>query len=89
MTRSYGSATSPCCCPTTPHVYAFTRSLGGETLLTLGNFTGEEQVVALEDHALSGAQTVIGNYPERPLADGGVTLRPWEVLVLRPVRPAR
>ena len=75
--------------PDDPHVYAFTRSLGEETLLTLANFTGEEQVVSLEDHALSGAQTVIGNYPERPLADSGLTLRPWEVLVLRPVRPAQ
>jgi len=67
-----------------PHdeaVYAFVRSLGETSLLVLGNFTGGEQHVDLDDAAeWVGARLVLGNYPaagiERPL-------RPWESRVYR------
>lgn len=66
-----------------PHVYAFTRTMGAEQLLVLGNFSGDEQFAAVGPDWV-GSQLVLGNY--RPAAeprDEGVTLRPWEGLVLR------
>ena len=49
-------------------VYAYVRSLGGDELLVLGNFTGDEVVVALP--GWEDAQPVIGT--------PGLTLGPWE-----------
>ena len=63
-----------------PHVYAFTRTLGAESLLVLGNFTGDVQPVeGLDDWA--PAEVVIANTPAPdPFAAG---LAPWEAVVLR------
>lgn len=69
--------------PEDPHVYAFTRTLGSEQLLVLGNFSGDDQVAEV-DPEWSGAELVIGNYPAPTLGKGGrVALRPWEAVVLR------
>jgi len=63
-------------------VYAFLRRLEGTELLVLGNFTGQEQVVALADAAAwAGAELVLGNYPE--VAGPDLPLRPWESRVYR------
>jgi oligo-1,6-glucosidase len=58
-------------------VYAFTRRLGDDELLVLGNFSGEDAAVDLPD---PGGELVLGNY-----ADSGEpgTLRPWEARILR------
>ena len=58
-------------------VYAFTRRLGDEELLVLGNFSGEDAPVALDD---PGGELVLGNYDD---AGDELTLRPWEARVLR------
>ena len=58
-------------------VYAFTRRLGDDELLVLGNFSGEDAPVELED---SGGELVLGNYEDA--GEPGV-LRPWETRVLR------
>ena len=68
--------------PDHPHVYAFTRTLGAETLLVAGNFSGEHQSLdgldGLDDWA--GAEVVIANVDDpAPITAG---LRPWEAVVL-------
>jgi oligo-1,6-glucosidase len=64
------------------HVYAFTRTLGAESLLVLGNFSAEVQPIeGLDDWA--GAEVVLTNTPSPdPFAAG---LAPWEAVVLRRV----
>ena len=62
-------------------VYAFTRRLGDDELLVLGNFSGEDAPVALDD---LGGELVLGNYEDAGQPD---TLRPWEARILRR-RPA-
>ena len=70
--------------PEHPHVYAFTRALGGTRLLVLGNFSGRDQTADLGQRLETMTEVVIGNYPApAPIAAGGVRLRPWEALVLR------
>ena len=68
--------------PDDPDVYAFTRSLDGETLVVAANFRGESREVDLGIE-LAGAERVIGNYPEDQSGKHQTTLRPWEALVLR------
>ena len=58
-------------------VYAFTRRLGDDELLVLGNFSGEDAAVALDD---LGGELVLGNYADA--GEPGV-LRPWEARILR------
>ncbi|MGN6033726.1 MAG: alpha-amylase family glycosyl hydrolase, partial [Thermomicrobiales bacterium] len=69
--------------PDDPAVYAFTRSLDGETWLVLGNFSRQDQTPAL-DAAWTGpdVERVIGNYADRAVGEA-ITLRAWELLVLR------
>jgi len=66
--------------PNDEHVYAFTRSLDGVELLTLGNFTGRSIPVDLPGWA--GEKLLLGNYPPDG-NDGGIVLRPWEARVYR------
>jgi oligo-1,6-glucosidase len=68
-----------------PHVYAFTRTLGTESLLVLGNFSADHQPLDhLEDRAAwADAEVVLANTPSpTPITDG---LAPWESVVLRRV----
>src|SRR5215203_1831616 len=58
-------------------VYAFTRRLGDDELLVLGNFSGEDAAVDVE---YPGGELLLGNYAEP--GDQRV-LRPWEARVLR------
>ncbi|HYH11040.1 MAG TPA: alpha-glucosidase [Thermomicrobiales bacterium] len=64
-----------------PKVYAFTRSLGGVTLLVLGNFSSDEVPVTLPDaQEWAQEELLIGNYPPRT-GDDGIVLQPWETRV--------
>jgi oligo-1,6-glucosidase len=67
-----------------PHVYAFTRSLDGVTLLVAGNFSSADQCLdELPDADVwRDAELVLGNYPA-PTVRGDLTLRPWEARVCR------
>lgn len=72
--------------PRDEHVYAFVRSLPDTRLLVLGNFSGQDQEVTLDDAdvplAWGSAELVLGNYT----ADAAVSrlhLRPWELKVFR------
>jgi oligo-1,6-glucosidase len=76
--------------PDDEQVYAFTRSLDGDTLLVVVNVSGEERAVDLgdawpadggDDADRGWGELVLGTHP----ADGarpGV-LRPWEAVVVR------
>ena len=63
--------------PDDERVYAFTRRLGDDELLVLGNFSGEDAAVGLGD---AGGELLLGNYPD---AGEELVLRPWEARVLR------
>ncbi len=65
-----------------PTLYAFTRTLGEETLLVVGNFSGvpSELPLAVAGELVIG-NLVIGNYGEVPDIAGA--LLPWEVRVVR------
>ncbi|NEM06808.1 alpha,alpha-phosphotrehalase [Geodermatophilus normandii] len=63
-------------------VYAFTRSLDGDTLLVVCNLGPTPQPLAVLLPEAVGAGVVLGNLPE----DDPAVLRPWEARVLRPVR---
>ncbi len=65
--------------PDSDDVYAFTRSLDGETLLVVCNLSATPYELAGLLPEAVGAELVLGN-----LADAGPTLRPWEARVLRP-----
>jgi oligo-1,6-glucosidase len=73
--------------PEHPTLYAFTRSLGPETLLVLANFSGEDLAVPElpGQPDWSGAELVIGNHadPVAPEDAGLPVLRPWEARVYR------
>jgi oligo-1,6-glucosidase len=77
--------------PDDPVVYAFTRSLGEQSLLVVANFSGtEHEVDGLPDaQEWAAAELVLGSYPassDAPAAapsGGRIVLRPWEAKVLR------
>ncbi|MDF9277343.1 alpha-glucosidase [Arthrobacter sp. EH-1B-1] len=65
-----------------PTLYAFTRTLGGGSLLIVGNVSGD--TLSLPDDAeladqVSGGTLILGNYGDEPTPE----LRPWEVRILR------
>jgi len=68
--------------PDDEHVYAFTRRLGDESLLVLGNFTADEQPFDVGDAWAfdEGSALVLGNYDD---VGSPTALRPWEARVYR------
>ncbi|MET4780573.1 alpha-glucosidase [Glaciihabitans sp. UYNi722] len=63
--------------PEHPTLYAFTRTLGDERLLVVGNFSGN----TLDSPVSLAGSLVIGNYAES--SDVAHLLRPWEARVIR------
>jgi oligo-1,6-glucosidase len=48
-----------------PHIYAYTRTLGGVTWLILLNHSNETNTVSLPDTlSISGKELVLGNYQD-------------------------
>lgn len=68
--------------PGNPNVYAYTRTLGGETLVVACNFYAEPARVTLPAPEGQDARLLIGNWPEQPFAPC-MTLRPYEAVVYR------
>jgi oligo-1,6-glucosidase len=68
-----------------PQVYAFTRTMAGERLVVLLNFTGAAAAVALPaDLGPAAAEVLIGNYDDAPASGSDeLTLRPFEARVYR------
>ena len=68
-----------------PTVYAFTRRLGDETLLVIGNFSDNPITVDIDEPFGSNwaaSESLLGNYAlANP--DAGLSLRPWECRVQR------
>ena len=68
--------------PEHPTLYAFTRSLGSETLLVVGNFSNDRMDAPLLDSSEArNAPVLLSNYAEA--AADATELRPWEVRVLQ------
>jgi oligo-1,6-glucosidase len=71
--------------PDDEQVYAFTRRLGGITLLVLANFGAEPVDAPVPDAAAWAAgELLIGNVA-RPTPPGDLVLEPWEARVYRRV----
>jgi oligo-1,6-glucosidase len=63
-------------------LYAFTRSLGSETLLVVGNFSNDSMDDAvLTSPEAQNAPVLLSNYPGD--IPEGSTLRPWEARILQ------
>lgn len=62
-------------------IFAYTRSLGNEKLLTVCNFT-ESQLPFQIPEEFASAKKLIGNY-DRETYEGEITLKPYEALVLK------
>ena len=73
-----------------PVVFAFTRRLGDDSLLVVANCSRGRATAAIDDAEDWGtAELVISNYDDRPpLRSSGITLRPWETIVLQRVSGA-
>jgi oligo-1,6-glucosidase len=72
--------------PEDPHVYAFLRSHGDETLLVVANFTSEERGVDVDDaESWATEELLLGNLEDGvvPPAGPGIVLAPWEARVYR------
>jgi oligo-1,6-glucosidase len=72
--------------PEDPHVYAFLRSHGDETLLVVANFTSEERGVDVDDaESWATEELLLGNLEDGvvPPAGPDIVLAPWEVRVYR------
>jgi len=68
-----------------PQVFAYTRSLGGRSLLVLANLSGAEATFDPDELSeWAGAEIVLTNLGSSGFARDGVpaTLRPWEAVVL-------
>jgi oligo-1,6-glucosidase len=75
--------------PDDPQVYAFTRTLGDDCVLVLGNVGGHPVDVDLADRAdWADAPLLIANYPDLPARER-FRLRPWEVCAYRRSLSAR
>lgn len=68
-----------------PDVLAYRRKYQDEELVVLNNLTGKEITVPAEA-VWCGYEKILGNYEERCVKNGAVSLRPFEVLVLEKKR---
>ena len=66
--------------PEHERLYAFTRTLGEETLLVVAN-ASDEPLDAPLPVDVSGAELILGNYPDDAVA--AAALRPWEARLYR------
>ena len=70
-------------CPNHPHLYVYTRSYEGETLLVLCSFTEKACSFTLPNDLIpGGAELLFSNYPCDPLKEM-ITTRPFETRVYR------
>lgn len=67
--------------PDSGSLYVYTRTLGNKTLLVICNFTKEEVPYSVPEE-YADAKVLIGNY-KRSYAQGNITLKPYEALVLK------
>jgi oligo-1,6-glucosidase len=69
--------------PDDPVVYAFLRRLGDVEWLVMANFSAETAGLdPPEPDRWTGAEVMLGNYPELAPDKGRLELRPWEAVVL-------
>ena len=70
--------------PQDERVYAFTRTLGGTSLLVLGNFSGEPAPAPVPDAAAwAAAELLVGREQAPGTAGDPIVLAPWEGRVYR------
>lgn len=66
--------------PESKEIYMYTRTLGGEKLITVCNFSDQEVQIDLPEEFVGG-EYLIGNYEEQPIAEK-MTVRPYEAFVI-------
>lgn len=64
-----------------PEVFVYKRSLAGQELLVVNNFTGSE-VILQEPLCCKGYDCLIGNYPQETVKDSLKILKPYESMAL-------
>lgn len=64
-----------------PTVYAFTRTLDGEKMLVLLNFSEENSTITLSEPGNLG-QLIINNYPELEVSGNTVELLPYQAVIV-------
>ena len=65
-----------------PHIYAYTRTLGGEKLLVVLNFSSEARDWALPTGLAPTGEPLLNNYPTLKTGPA-LALQPWQAVVLR------
>ncbi len=68
--------------PEHPHIYAYTRELGDQALLVMGNFSNDLQPIPLPEPRWAHATLELGNYAKQS-PPAAAALRPWESRVYR------
>jgi oligo-1,6-glucosidase len=67
-----------------PNIYAFTRTLAGEELLVLGNFSSDVVTAEVPDaQRWVSAELLLGNYNVVSAETSRIVLRPWEARIYR------
>ena len=65
-----------------PHIFAYTRTLGEETLLVLANFGAAARSVTLPEELRLRGRPLIANYEERATTKGELELAPYEAFAM-------
>ncbi|HEV7276800.1 MAG TPA: alpha-glucosidase [Devosiaceae bacterium] len=65
-----------------PHIFAYTRCLGGQTLLVLGNFSAEPRSVTLPAELRLRGRSLITNYEDRTVTGEVLEMAPYEAFAL-------
>jgi oligo-1,6-glucosidase len=65
-----------------PQIYAYTRTLGQEKMLVILNFSKETTSLELDKNLVPG-EILINNYENVDLANGTVSLKPYQGMVVR------
>ena len=66
-----------------PAIYCFARRLDTDGILTIANFSNDENTIELPVDLMPKAVSYIHNYTDAPELSASTKLRPWEVLVYR------
>jgi glycosidase len=70
--------------PEDENIFAYTRTLGAETLLIVGNFYEAPQTVRIPEIAgRQAGEIIISNYADPGTSLGEINLRPYEAIVFK------
>jgi oligo-1,6-glucosidase len=65
-----------------PNIFAYTRTLGAERLLVMGNFSAQATVVTMPEELRVRGQCLVANYDERQETGEVLRLQPYEAFAI-------